>query len=235
MLAIAALVAALPALLPTSAFVSVQGRLSRGDAVARHVSPYYSNADRERLARRRNETRIQSRQDMARALQGPKTMPFDYDNLPAVEDLYNRTFTGNADVDPIGGRRRYTYLVLFKYAPGVAGQERLKEILLDYVRFFKNKMSCKNIKVKSMRSPISQEPVVTLEYPMKEYGPLQRGQKIKEKFTKASMVEIKMSAPVQAGEYIGKKFYGDNNVLRFMVLGHTRQFGHANEDNELFL
>jgi len=138
------------------------------------------------------------------------------DNLPAVEDLYNRTFTGNADVDPVGGRRRYTYLVLFKYAPGVAGQERLKEILKDYVRFFKNKMSCRSIKVKSMRSPINQEAVVTLEYPMKEYGSLQRGQKIKEKFTKATMIEklqclFRQRSNSQLGECYGdlQNIYGE--------------------------
>merc|ERR1719410_2961261 len=126
-------------------------------------------------------------------------------------------------------------MILFKYAPGVTGQEKLKSILLDYVKFFKTKMSCKDIKVQLKRSPIDNEKTVTLEYPMKEYGPLGRNQKYKEKFTKATLIEIKMYAPVQAGEFIAKKIYSDNNILRFMVLGHTRRFGHAGEDNELFL
>jgi len=234
LLAIAALVASLPEW-RSSAFISVQGTLSRGDVVARRASVYYSNADRERLARRRNETRFAKREHDRLALMSPKTAPADYENLPAVVDLYNRTFTGNADIDPIGGRRRYTYMILFKYAPGAGGQERLKAMLLDYVKFFKYKMSCRNINVQLKRSPIDDQTTVTLEYPMKEYGPLGRDQKYKEKFTKASLIEIKMDAPVQAGEFIAKKIYSDNNILRFMVLGHTRRFGHAGEDNELFL
>jgi len=219
----------------SSAFISVQGTVSRGDSVARRVSPFYSNADRERLAQRRNETRFAKREHDRLALMSPKTAPADYENLPAVVDLYNRTFTGNAEIDPVGGRRRYTYMILFKHAPGAAGQEKLKSILLDYIKFFKTKMSCLHIKAELKRSPIDNERTVTLEYPMKEYGPLGRDQKFKEKFTKATLIEIKMFAPVQAGQFIAKKIYNDNNVLRFMVLGHTRRFGHAGEDNELFL
>jgi len=231
-----ALVAALPALRPIG-FVSVQGTLSRGNAVALRAknSIYYSNADVERLKNRRKESRQELRDWESRGLMGPKIVPAEYDKLPSIDDLYNRTFSGNAAKDPIGGRKRYTYLVLFKLDPTSKGPEKLKALLVDYVRFFKTKMSCKDIKIKKKKSPIDGANVVTLEYPMKEYGPMARGQSVKQKQEKAIMFEIKITAPVQAGEYIAKKFYNDHMMLRFMVLGHTRRFGHANEDNELFL
>lgn len=201
----------------------------RGEAVARRVSPYYSNADRERLARARKESRL------ARRLPEPSSAPINYDLLPPIEDIYKRRFTGNSTIDPIGGRKRYTYYVLFKYDPRSTGQEALKQAILEYIWFMKYKMSCRNIEVQTRKSPLDQASLTTLEYPMKEYGELGRNEKEKKKYDKATMVEFNFMAPVKANEYIQKKFYKDNNILRFMVLGHTRTFKHVGEDNELHL
>merc|ERR1712073_293010 len=160
--ALVALVAVLPSLHP-SGFVSVQGTLSRGDVVAQHASHsvYYSNADVERLKARRKESRQELREWERRGLMGPKTVPVEYDKLPAIDDLYNRVYTGNADKDPVGGRKRYTYLVLFKVDPTAKGPEKLKQQITEYLRFFKTKMSCTNLKATKKPSPIDGEAVVT--------------------------------------------------------------------------
>lgn len=247
---------------PRAPLLDSVAQARRGDLVLRRAralrtqpvwaknSPYYSTGDRERLARQRRELRTAKR-EMSLA---KRTVPtLNYDLLPAIEDIYSRSFTGNASIDPIGGRKRYTYFVLFKYAKskeGDWGPEQFKTAVLRYRDFFVNKMSCRNVEIQLRNSPIpgqtskvamsktdptKKAPVITLEYPMKEYGDLRRNEKIKPTYEQAFMVEFNFFAPAQAGDYIRKKFYSDNNILRFMVLGHTRTFRQIGEDNELHL
>jgi len=204
-------------------------RRSRGGAVVRHVSKYYSNIDRDRLSKLRKELRIQAKERT-----GPTTPTIDFDKLPAIDDIYNRKYSGNATVDPIGGRKRYSYFVLFKRSPGQTAAG-LSQLINEYIWFLKNKMSCKDIRAKVMPSPIDQSKMVTLEYPMKEYGDIPRGVMQKPEYNKAYLVKYDFFAPVSAHEYIQRKIYADNNILRFMVIGHTRTFKHAGEDNELHL
>ncbi|CAE8624957.1 unnamed protein product [Polarella glacialis] len=198
-------------------------------AVTRRASPYYSNEDRERLLRARTDKRIALREKQSHAPTGP-----DYNKLPALEEIYNRKYSGNADDDPVGGRKRYTYYILFKNDQKLKA-ERMKEIVFEYMWFLKYKMSCKDITVKARKSPIDGQAITSLEYPMKEYGEVPREKARKDKYSKARMVEFQFMAPIQAGEYIQKRLYADNDVVRFMVLGHTRHFKHVGEDNELLL
>lgn len=198
-------------------------------AVAMRVSPYYSNLDKERMARMRKETRLERRRAP------PVTQTLDFDKLPPIEDIYARKFTGNAETDPVGGRKRYTMTVLFKSTGGKTQQEELKKQIYDYISFMKLKMSCKEIGAKVKKSPIDGAAQITLEYPMKEYGEVPRGLQTKKQYNKAIMVEFNFFSPVSALEYIKKKMFSDNNILRLLVLGHTRTFKHPGEDNELFL
>ncbi|CAE8640190.1 unnamed protein product [Polarella glacialis] len=198
-------------------------------AVTRRASPYYSNEDRERLASARADKRTALREKQSHAPAG-----VDFDKLPALEDIYNRKYSGNAEEDPIGGRKRYTYYILFKNDQKLKA-ERMKEIVFEYMWFLKYKMSCKDITVKARKSPIDGQAITSLEYPMKEYGEVPREKQRKDKYSKARMVEFQFVAPIQAGEYIQKRLYADNDVVRFMVLGHTRHFKHVGEDNELLL
>merc|ERR1712050_440471 len=78
-------------------------------------------------------------------------------------------------------------------------------------------------------------PHVALEYPMKPYGIMDRQQTKKKTYSRATMVKFTMTAPVQAEQYIRKQIYSDPNILRLMILGHTRTFKHLGEDNELHL
>lgn len=199
--------------------------------VARRVSPYYSNEDRERLSRARRETRIAVRENKGKPSNKARV---NLDKLPAIEEIYNRRFTGDGTLDPIGGRNRYTYYVMFKSSTETRADE-LKQILLEYMYFLKYKMSCRNIEVQARKSPIDTQWVTSLEYPMKEYGELKRDQKEKKMYQKAIMIEFKFYAPVDATEYIQQRFYSDNNILRFMCLSHTRSYTHVGEDNELHL
>merc|ERR1719361_891241 len=121
-------------------------------------------------------------------------------------------------------------------------QENLKNKILDYIYFLSQKMSCKDItaapktsKTMYTNDASGKGSKIALEYPMREYGELPRGQSTKRKFNEAYMVQFQFTAPVQAGEYIAKRIYADNDILRFMVLGHTRSFKHVGEDNELHL
>jgi len=203
----------------------------RGEATAMRVSPYYSNVDRERLARQRKETRLAKRT-------GPKTpesTPLNYDMLPAVEDIYNRQYTGNATADPPGGRKRYQWTVLFKYDPRDDRQKALQKKILEYIYFMKYRMSCTNIAAQTRKSPLDGRTFTTLEYPMKEYGEVPRGMEFKPTYDRAIMVEFELMGPPKSVDYIQKKMYADNAILRFMVLGHTRTFKHIGEDNELHL
>lgn len=201
----------------------------RASAVAMRLSPYHGQADRERLARQYKETRIKCRQ------QAPRTLKLNYDMLPPVEDIYNRRYSGNATVDPVGGRKRYTFHVLMKEGVKIAGADATKAIIYDYIKFMKFKMSCTRIEAVLKKSPIDNQAVTTLEYPMKEYGEVARGQASKDIFNKATWVEFNLYAPIAALDYIKAKFHGDNNILRLMVLGHTRSFKGVHEDNELHL
>jgi len=158
----------------------------------------------------------------------------DLTKLPALQDIYDRKFTGDADVDPIGGRKRYLYYIMFKQ-PAIPNAVAMKKIVADYWYFLKKKMSCRDIKITPRKSPVDNFPVTTLEYEMKEYGEIPRGQMGKNKYQKAYMVEFKFKAPVSATQYIQKKLYSDNNVIRFMALSLTRSFTHVGEDNELLL
>lgn len=158
----------------------------------------------------------------------------DLKKLPALEDIYNRQFTGDADVDPIGGRKRYLYYVMFKQ-PAIRNSLELKKTVAEYWYFLKKKMSCRDIQITPRKSPIDRQKITTLEYEMKEYGEIPREQKGKNKYQRAYMVEFKFKAPVTATQYIQRKLYSDNNVLRFMALSLTRSFSHAGEDNELLL
>mmetsp|Transcript_133472 Transcript_133472/g.188561 ORF Transcript_133472/g.188561 Transcript_133472/m.188561 type:complete len:273 (-) Transcript_133472:93-911(-) len=217
---------------------SLVARPARGPKVQtrRGTSPYYSNEDRERLARRRQEVREQVRADK----QSHKP-DIQLDKLPPIEDVYNLQYSGDVDVDPVGGRKRYTYWVMFK-RPAMRTSTDMKKILAEYMFFFKKKMSCRNIRITPRKSPIGpndstsiRTSVVTLEYEMKEYGEIPRGQKLKNKYQQAYMIEINLAAPVTANRYIQKKFYTDNNILRFMCISQTRSFNHAGEDNVLLL
>ncbi|OLQ04030.1 hypothetical protein AK812_SmicGene12940 [Symbiodinium microadriaticum] len=67
-------------------------------------------------------------------------------------------YSGNVDEDPVGGRKRYTYWVMFK-RPAMRTSTDMKKILAEYMFFFK-----------LLRSPIDGQSVVSLEYEMKEYG-----------------------------------------------------------------
>jgi len=196
----------------------------RASAVSMRVSPYYSNAYRERLARRRKEMRL-IRKDQAQT-KGEEHLNFDL--LPPIEDIYSRRYSGNVTSDPIGGRKRYTFYLLFK------SNQKLEAQLNRYRSFFKYKMSCRNIEINAKRGSdgFADE---KLEYPMKQYGELKVGIKERPQSQRAYIVTIDMMAPVQAVEYITKKFYSDESLLRVMVLGHTRTFKHLGEDNELFL
>eukprot|EP00929_Paragymnodinium_shiwhaense_P033434 TRINITY_DN18360_c0_g2_i1.p2 TRINITY_DN18360_c0_g2~~TRINITY_DN18360_c0_g2_i1.p2 ORF type:complete len:280 (+),score=103.47 TRINITY_DN18360_c0_g2_i1:153-992(+) len=211
-------------------------------------SPYYSNQDRERLARQRKEARIERRKKPY------KVNDLNFDKMPPINDIYSRKYGGDAEKDGPGGRKRYTLTILFKFNPQKALTPKdLKTKLDDLKIFMRTKMSCKdlvfhlgkadkNMKTYQTRvrpdfksNKFASDAVMSLEYPMKEYGEVPRGLQTKPQFDKAVMVDIDFYAPVGALEYIKKRLYADNDVLRLQVLGHTRTFKHLGEDNELFL
>merc|ERR1711972_825874 len=156
-------------------------------------------------------------------------VPLNYDSLPAVEDVYTRLFSGNATADPPGGRRRVTWWIFFKNDPREVGNGKLEKNIKEYMRFFKFDMSCKDLKVKVDRSPIDGKQLVTMEYPMKEYGELQRGKKVRPMWNQAIMVKFDFAFPEGAQQYIERKIYNDNNVIRHMRLGHTTNWSHRGE------
>lgn len=212
-------------------------------------SPYYSNEDRERLKRGRQEMRIKRRQEP------PVTDHLNYDKLPPIDDVYSRQYSGDAEKDGPGGRKRYTMSILYKYhKDNNLDPNSLKLKLDDLKLFMLKKMSCKDIVVHLAKAdPLKNQyqtrvapnfksskkfmrsSVISLEYPMKEYGEVPRGMKTKPQFDQAIMVEIDFLSPVGALEYIKKRLYADNSVLRLQVIGHTRTFAHIGEDNELHL
>ncbi|CAK9050632.1 Hypothetical protein SCF082_LOCUS27899 [Durusdinium trenchii] len=221
---------------------SLVTRHARGPKVnaRRSISPYYSNEDRERLARLRQEKREHAREFSQNSTWVTEQMKLgniptvNLDKLPPLEDIYNRQFTGDADKDPIGGRKRYLYYIMFK-SSAIKNAFDMKKIVAEYWYFLKKKMSCKDIQITPRKSPIDGNSVTILEYEMKEYGEIPRTQNGKNKYNKAYMVEFRFKAPVSATQYIQQKLYSDNNVLRFMALSLTRSFTHVGEDNELLL
>ncbi|CAJ1350078.1 unnamed protein product, partial [Effrenium voratum] len=212
---------------------SLVTRQARGPKVVtrRGPSPYYSNEDRERLARDRKEKR-----DFARGhtkVDQSHVPSADLEKLPPLEEIYSREYSGDADADPIGGRKRYLYLVMFKQ-PAMTTAVAMKQVIAGYWYFLSKQMSCKDIQIRPRKAE-NGNTVTELEYEMKEYGEIPRETGKKEKYGKAVMMEFKFKAPVSATQYIQKKLYNDNNVLRFMALSLTRSFAHVGEDNELLL
>jgi len=231
----------------SSSFATGPGSVTRqrGEAVAMRakrldttprkegLSPFYSTLDRERLARKRRESREEMRE---RKKVGLPQSTLNYEMLPSVEDIYSREFSGNGTSDPIGGRKRYTIHVLYKHDPAKSGPAALKKNMLEYISFFKYRMSCRSVEARAQLSPHDlRSAVTTLEYPMKEYGEVPKGQKIKKEFQKAIWVKFDFYAPPNAIDYIKTRIYKDNAILRHMVLGHTREFHYLGEDNELHL
>eukprot|EP00929_Paragymnodinium_shiwhaense_P033436 TRINITY_DN18360_c1_g1_i1.p1 TRINITY_DN18360_c1_g1~~TRINITY_DN18360_c1_g1_i1.p1 ORF type:complete len:283 (+),score=71.13 TRINITY_DN18360_c1_g1_i1:94-942(+) len=211
-------------------------------------SPYYSNQDRERLARQRKEARIERRKKPY------KVNDLNFDKLPPINDIYSRKYSGNVEQDGPGGRKRYTMTIMYKYNPQKAlTAGTLKTKLDDLKIFMRTKMSCRDLVFHLGKSDtikgtyqqrvtpnfksdkLGRESIIALEYPMKQYGEVPRGLQTKPQFDKAVMVDIDFFAPVGALEYIKKRLYADDDVLRLQVLGHTRTFKHLGEDNELFL
>lgn len=219
----------------------------RGDSVAlnalpkalkinrkRGISPTYTNRDRERMAQFRQEQREAKR----KLLGAPEEEPYvkSFEELDPIEDIYTRTFTGNATSDPIGGRKKYTLWIMVKAGPMMKGTDAIKEFILDWLNFLKFQMSCKNAEGRSMLSPIDGSKEVNLEYPMREYGIKPRGQlKGKTIYTKAKMVELKFQAPPSAMYYIDQKIHEDNRVLKYLAVTHFRGWCHRGEDNEMML
>lgn len=161
--------------------------------------------------------------------------PMDWSKLPSTDDIYSRTFTGNGDKDPIGGRVRYTFYILYKYDPGAPGQKAFKESRETFLKFLKFKMSAVNILGTVAKSPIDGASRIKLEYPMKEYGEkVRQGGTLKKKaiYDTAVMMTWNFAAPPSALGYIKQFIYADNAVLRQMCLKNTRNFNHIGEDNE---
>lgn len=185
----------------------------------------------------------------------PTTDHLNYDNLPPVDDVYNRVYSGDAEKDGPGGRKRYTMSILYKYDKDKSLSPKSMKVKLDELMLFmKKKMSCRDVVIHlSKADPVKNNAymgrqlpnfqsnkfqpnsILSLEYPMKEYGEVPRGLKTKPQFDQAIMVEIDFMSPVAAVEYIKKRLYADNSVLRLQVIGHTRTFAHIGEDNELHL
>jgi len=220
----------------------------RGEAVVMHGkkrmntaalrqgrSPLISTLDRDRLARRRQEMREENRE---RRGQPAKTMAsLNYEKLPSVEDIFSRTYSGDERNDPIGGRKRYTLYLMFKYDPAAqGGPQWLRDNVLEYITFMKRRISCRNVIAEPMLSPIDGRNKITqLEYPMREYGALPKGQYSKVVYNKGLLVKFQFSMPPTAHDYLDKKIYDDNNILRKTLLVHTHDFGRLGEDNELHL
>eukprot|EP00434_Breviolum_minutum_P032455 symbB.v1.2.028700.t1/scaffold3068.1/size68108/6 len=128
-------------LLCEEAAASLVTRHARGPKVnaRRSVSPFYSNEDRERLARLRQEKREYAREfsqnsTWVREQTKMGNIPqADLTKLPALQDIYDRKFTGDADVDPIGGRKRPGSIALPHR--GMNGHLGTREVsLLHYVQ-----------------------------------------------------------------------------------------------------
>lgn len=165
--------------------------------------------------------------------------PISWDMLPSVEDVSLREFTGDAKVDPIGGRKKYSFLVMFKFLTALSAQsvnQDLKKAIDDYILFFTKKMSGRDVSATLRRDPKDRESsIVQLEYPMPEYGASTRGKVRRKQHDKATLVEFDVKLPPAAINYIRKKIYNDNRILRWTCLRHTTRFFHAGEDNELAL
>uniref|UniRef100_A0A7S2PN99 Uncharacterized protein n=1 Tax=Zooxanthella nutricula TaxID=1333877 RepID=A0A7S2PN99_9DINO len=168
------------------------------------------------------------------------TPSLNYDYLPSVEDIYARKFTGDSRTDPVGGRKKHSWYVLFKKDDQLFPKEKIRGELEAIGRFLKFEMSARDITFKLMKSPL--EPFTskggaefTLEYPMKEYGPIERGSKMRRTVRQARLVYISAAIPSGAIDPIRAKFYSSNNIVRFMTFHNSYDWEHAGEDNELLL
>jgi len=239
---LAALASRLASLAAPSAFVgtALQAGSSSSSAVAMRsgsASAFFNN-DRVKLMRKeRMHKEAQFQVDHTKRRE-TWHQPMDWSKLPPAEEIYNRKFSGNANEDPIGGRKRYTLYVLYKYDPGMPGQKAFKESRETFLKFLKFKMSCFNIRGTMTNSPIDGAKRIKLEYPMKEYGEkIRQGGSLKAKavYDTAIMMTWDFAAPPSAINYIKQDIYSDNQVLRHMLLKNTRNFNHIGEDNEAHL
>jgi len=220
-----------PAVAPVRGGKAVM-RAKRPDYTPRWTlpDPYHSSKERERILRRRKMIR---EEDKEFRKTGGTNPTLNYDKLPAIDDLYTRQFSGNANEDPVGGRPRYTFIMMFKHDPKSFGEDSLKAAILNYINFMKTKLSCKSITAKAMLSPIDGKAITQLEYPMRQYGA--EFTTNKPVYNQAKMVQLDFVGPPAASEYLRNRMYADGNLLRFMMMKHTKSWNHVGEENELFL
>mmetsp|Transcript_12558 Transcript_12558/g.22176 ORF Transcript_12558/g.22176 Transcript_12558/m.22176 type:complete len:250 (+) Transcript_12558:104-853(+) len=206
-----------------------------GSLIARRgLSPYHTNSDREIYAKRRQ----QIREEMREAKKNPRNKPvkkFNFDALPEIQDVYNRKFTGDGDIDPIGGRKRYTLHVIFRRGDGMNNPNNLKIAILKHMTFFKKKLSCKKVKAQVMKSPIDGSDVTVLEAQCAQYGELPREQKVRNKYEEGTYMQYELTMPAMAVPYLTDFLYKDLNLLRHAIYGHTLHFANIGEDSELLL
>merc|ERR1740121_3394020 len=172
-----------------------------------------------RQEKMRREARMAMEQASAKRNGERVRAPLNYDKLPSIDDIYSRTFSGNGDTDPVGGRKRYTYYILYKYDPTEMGKAAFKESREEFIRFLKFKMSCRDIKGVLTKSPIDGAQRIRLEYPMKEYGAkIREGGSLRRKaeYDSAIMMTWNFYAPPGAVYYIDQRIYSDNSILRYM-------------------
>ncbi|CAK0845522.1 unnamed protein product [Prorocentrum cordatum] len=223
--------------LPDGTALQADSRSSLAVAMRSGSASAFFNNDRVKLMRKE---RLQKEAMFRVAESKPRNegrfhKPMDWDKLPPTDDIYARKFTGNADQDPIGGRKRYTLYVLYKYDPSRPGQKAFEESREKFLKFLKFKMSCFNILGTVTKSPIDGASRIKLEYPMKEYGDkVRQGGTLKAKaiYDTAVMMTWSFAAPPSTISYIKQQIYSDNAVLRHMIIKNTRNFNHVGEDNE---
>merc|ERR1719387_2227142 len=119
--------------------------------------------------------------------------------------------------------------------------EKLKECIYGYIDFMKNKLSCREIKAAQKNVEQNGQETkggkVSLEYPLRQYGRLLQGEKMRKRHMKAFLIEFSYRAPPQANYYISEKIFEDPNVVRHLYYKLTPKDGwyHAGEENELFV
>lgn len=192
--------------------------------------------DRENYRRRNREWKF------IHSLNRTSQKPVEFEKLPSVEDINSRVFSGIAKQDPIGGRKRYTYFIMFKFADGMERPKGTKDkpglddTIKEYIAYFQTRLSGMDITVKQRKDPRnSEQSVIELEYPMPEYGPSTRGQVKRRIHNQATLIEFNLKLPPSAINYVRKKLYLDNRIVRWLCLKHTTRFHHAGEDSELVL
>merc|ERR1719376_1750570 len=115
-----------------------------------------------------------------------------------------------------------SWYILFKKDDSLLPPAKLREELEGIGRFLKFEMSARNIEFKLMRSPLEAETanvgsVFTLEYPMREFGAMERNQKVRRTVRQAKMIKMTAAIPPPALDYIMQKLYANNNIVRFMT------------------